>query len=369
MTLTIGNEPRLERLLAGLEPLGVSEAVLFGADSAVHLCDYSRYLAGPSAVVITADRKRTLVVAQYEVNAAEETGSADEVMGYGPADFLDFDPAPKLAAVCGRVLMTTRIGVSGADAGVAAALNHVGIESVRADEVVTAVRRVKDLDELDRIAASRAHALVGQDAVHAGLEPGVSDLDLQTRALAAAQMAAAEPIEFVGGIAGGRHSADVAPPVYVPGTQRLEPGDCVLADVAVRARGYWGDTTRTSVIGANDEITETIKAITAIPSHAGAGLQSGRPVSDFYADLKQAIQSGFPDGWFPHHGGHCIGLGVGENPQIIPSESTLIETGMVFAVEPGVYFPGRYGVRVEDMFVVTSTGGVRLDLAVADIRQ
>jgi Xaa-Pro aminopeptidase len=50
-------------------------------------------------------------------------------------------------------------------------------------------------------------------------------------------------------------------------------------------------------------------------------------------------------------------VGVGEDPQIIPSEESVIEAGMVFAVEPGVYFPGRFGVRVEDMYVVTDRGG------------
>ena len=72
-----------------------------------------------------------------------------------------------------------------------------------------------------------------------------------------------------------------------------------------------------------------------------------------------------PDGELPHHGGHALGLTSFEDPHLIPSDTMPFEPWMVLAVEPGVYFPGRYGARVENIFVVTPGGGVELREAMA----
>jgi Xaa-Pro aminopeptidase len=76
--------------------------------------------------------------------------------------------------------------------------------------------------------------------------------------------------------------------------------------------------------------------------------------------MEQRILDAFPGGEFPHHGGHALGLTSFEDPHVIPSDETGLEDWMVIAVEPGVYFPGRFGARVENVFVVTPQGGVEL---------
>jgi Xaa-Pro dipeptidase len=72
-----------------------------------------------------------------------------------------------------------------------------------------------------------------------------------------------------------------------------------------------------------------------------------------------------PDGDLPHHGGHALGLTSFEDPHLIPSDTMPFEPWMVLAVEPGVYVEGRYGARVENVFVVTPAGGVELRAAVS----
>ena len=79
-----------------------------------------------------------------------------------------------------------------------------------------------------------------------------------------------------------------------------------------------------------------------------------------FAGIEAEIRAAFPDGEFPHHGGHGLGIGCFEDPHLIPSDTLPLEAGMVVAVEPGVYFPGRFGARVENVFVVTESGGVEL---------
>ena len=66
----------------------------------------------------------------------------------------------------------------------------------------------------------------------------------------------------------------------------------------------------------------------------------------------------YPSGTFPHHGGHAVGVTSFEDPHLIPADGSLLDEGMVIAIEPGVYFAGRFGVREEDNYLVTSAGGV-----------
>jgi Xaa-Pro aminopeptidase len=134
----------------------------------------------------------------------------------------------------------------------------------------------------------------------------------------------------------------------------------VLADIAVRHRGYWGDTTRTTVLAANPEVAGVVEGITSVLAESGRRLRPGVRASEVFERMHAAILDRFPDGTFAHHAGHGIGLAVAEDPQLIPTQPMELEAGMVFAVEPGVYFPGRFGVRVEDVYAVTDGGGVRV---------
>jgi Xaa-Pro aminopeptidase len=349
---------RVERIRAGLVAAGCTGAVLVGESHAAHLCGYSRYLSGLVAVVLDGDGRRTLVVPAFEAAAAESVGHADAVAPYGPDHFLDFSPLPSLARACAQILPAGRVGVAAGSAAITEAVGMAaGSGTLDLAPLVDEVRRTKDLDELERLADAYALTLVGQDAIVAAAHTGVSEIELFSAAQVAAQNASGNPVEYISALCTGRSTTDVAPPVHVPGCRALEDGDPILADVAVRHRGYWGDTTRTTVAGTNPEAQSVIDGITEILRASAARLLPGTPVAEFYAFMQERILKQFPTGIFPHHGGHCLGVGVGEDPQIIPSEDSVIEAGMVFAVEPGVYFKGRFGVRVEDVFVVSDQGG------------
>jgi Xaa-Pro aminopeptidase len=314
----------------------------------VHLVSYSRYLSSATAVVVADDGTRTLVVPRYELEAA--SGQADAVLAYGDDGFLDFDWLPKLVRAC-LELCHGRIGV----AGVAPFDDAVAI-----DDLVAEVRRVKDEDELVAVTRSVELTLGAQRRVAELAGEGLSEIELFTAALASAQNAALEPIEFVGDVFCGVRTAAVASPVEVPDARRPGPGDPVLVDVAVRAGGYWGDTTRTTIVGDNPEAAEAVAAITSILAESGRALLPGVRACDVFKRMRGEILERFPGGVFAHHGGHGIGIDVGEDPQLIPSEPMPLEAGMVVAVEPAVYFPGRFGVRVEDVYAVTHEGGVRV---------
>jgi Xaa-Pro aminopeptidase len=128
----------------------------------------------------------------------------------------------------------------------------------------------------------------------------------------------------------------------------------------VRHDGYWGDTARTTPVEGGDELLEARAAVTAILDETAALLRPGAVAADVFAAMEAALLERFPDGSFPHHGGHGIGVTPLEDPHLIPSDRTPLQAGMVLAVEPGIYLEGRFGVRVENMYLVTPDGGLDL---------
>jgi Xaa-Pro dipeptidase len=371
MTISMPLPPhRLERLSAWMEDEKLDCTVVFGADNVNHLCGYWRYFGGPSGLVVGRDGERTLVVMLDEARIASELAAADEVIGFGERGFgIELDPVAGLIASVAAVPVVAsarRIGVSselpGADGRLSAT---VSAEIVGADDILYRLRLIKDEDELEKVLTSYELCWIGHQAIAEAARPGVQEIELFTAAQSAAQIASGGPIEFVCDLLSGPNAAEVCCPIRVAGRRAAEEGDAIVADVVVRSNGYWGDSAETHVVGSNDEVEAVRAELLTILDGTRAELVPGAKGSDLFRDLQQRILSTFPGGEFPHHGGHAIGLTGFEDPHIIPSDMTPLEPWMVLAVEPGVYFPGRYGARVENVFIVTPDGGLELRQALA----
>ena len=397
MTVASERPPhRRDRLCGWMQSEDVPCTVLFGADHVAHLTGYARYFGGPSAVVVGVDGRRVLVVMQDEAPVAREGSSADEVIGFGERGFgIDLDPVAGLVATVAAlpdVARAKRLGTASelADAGLrlAALLDATLVE---AGETLRRIRLVKDWDELEKIGASYELCWLGQQAVADGAVPGTSEIELFTAAQAAAQIASGAPIEFTCDLLSGPNTADVCCPIHVAGTRVVEAGDVVIADVVVRSNGYWGDSAETHAVGTSDEGAKARALLLDVLEEARTMLVPGAKGSSVFEHVHTRIVEAFPGGELPHHAGHGLGLGAFEDPHLIPSDDTPLEPGMVIAVEPGVYFPGagnvggkaadvrpedrvasgdpgRYGARVENVFVVAREGGVELRRLLAEAR-
>lgn len=213
---------------------------------------------------------------------------------------------------------------------------------------------VKDLDEAEKIARSYNLCLEAQAAVGRGVAEGASELELFTLAHSTAQMEAGEPVEFISDLLSGPNSAEVSGPVAVAGPRQPARGEPVIADILVRAVGYWGDTCRTHVRDANDELDGLGQQLASVLDESVAGLRPGVRAKDVYVDMARRLQEVFPDSpRLPHHAGHSLGLDPVDAPNLSPRDDTPLEVGMILAVEPGVYFPGRFGMRLENEYLVT----------------
>ena len=361
---------RLERLRGWMEDEKIDCTIVFGIDNVNHLCGYWRYFGGPSALVIGRDGERTLVVMLDEAPIAEKLSAADQVLGFGERGFgIDLDPVAglieKLAAIP-AVTRARRIGVASEIPGSEARLG-AAVSSAFADAgpALHRIRLVKDWDELEKINAGYQLCWLGQEAVADRAVPGVSEIELFTAAQSTAQIASGGPIEFVCDLLSGSSTADVCCPIHVAGTRTLEAGDPVIADIVVRTAGYWGDSAGTYTVGNNADAAAARSILLDVLEQARTELVPGATGAEIFANMHARIVAAVPDGELPHHGGHALGLTSFEDPHLIPSDTMPFEPWMVLAVEPGVYVEGRYGARVENVFVVTPAGGVELRAAVA----
>lgn len=356
---------RLERLQGVLEEQRLDCLVAFGADEANYVAGYWRYYGGPSGVVLSRDGERTLVVMRDEVPVAERLGAGDAVHGFGERGFgIELNPLPLLAAAIASVPALASAGRVGIADGLGPMRELLGgrleAELVDLEPELVRLRLRKDEDELAKIAHAYELCWLGQRAVAEAVDRGASEIEAFSAAQSAAQIAHGEPIEFLADVLSGPDTSEVCCPIRIASPRRVEAGDPLIADVVVRANGYWGDTAETHVAGTNAEVEEARARLLEILERARTELVPGNTGAAMFAAMHDRVKTAFPQGELPHHGGHALGLTSFEGPHLIPADETPLESWMVIAVEPGVYVPGRFGARVENVFVVTPDGGVEL---------
>lgn len=353
---------RVGRLAEGIGAQDCAAGLFAGQSHAAHIAAYSRPFSGPTATILSAEREITLVVPAYEVEVARREAEADRVVGYGGEGFgLELEPLADLIQTCLGLLGDGDVGIASEIPGLEERLAARRGRACRSLEaLVHDVRLRKDEWECHAIRRAFELSLLGQQAVGEGAVPGAREIDLYTAAQAAAQRAAGEPIEFGGDLLAGDRSALVCSPVAIPGERALAAQEVVVCDIALRHRGYWGDTARTFITGEQRRAADAIAFIEDLLERTVERLLPGLPAAEPFAFMAKEIADRFPDGRFPHHGGHGIGVTVFEDPHLIPGQQMPLAAGMVIAVEPGVYLPGAFGVRVENVYLVTEAGGVDL---------
>jgi len=148
-----------------------------------------------------------------------------------------------------------------------------------------------------------------------------------------------------------------ASPHHHPGERVIVEGDLVVCDYGGRWGGYYSDSTRTFVVGEPSEQQKTVHAAVQAANDAGrSAVAPGTPCEQIDRVARTVIEEAEFGDYFIHRTGHGIGLEVHEHPYMVEGNEQLLEPGMVFSVEPGVYLPGRFGVRIEDIVVCTEDG-------------
>jgi Xaa-Pro aminopeptidase/Xaa-Pro dipeptidase len=222
-----------------------------------------------------------------------------------------------------------------------------------ADELC-AIRSVKDWTEINRI---KKAAGISSDALTSTLSrirAGVAEKDIALELEFQIRNRGAENISFEIIVASGANSAM---PHARPGDRRLEPGDFVVFDYGAVYEGYCSDETSTIVLGnISDRQREVYEIVKEAHDSAINSIKAGIPCNEIDRKARNIIEKKGLGQYFSHGTGHGVGLSVHENPRISTPSTSHLEAGMVITIEPGVYFPGLWGIRIEDMVLVKDNG-------------
>jgi Xaa-Pro aminopeptidase len=229
-----------------------------------------------------------------------------------------------------------------------------GIRLKDAPSLVEKARMVKDSDELDRIrAAVRLGAKLFDRALEV-LRPGVKETEVAGEMEHAARRGGAEEMSFPTIIASGARSAL---PHGRASDHAITAGGFVVCDFGVILSGYCSDQTRTVWVGrVPQEARSVYQAVREAQQAAIDAVRPGVPAGEVDAAARKVLRRAGLGRSFTHSTGHGVGLEIHEAPRVADGQREILQTGMVITIEPGVYFPGKWGVRIEDMVVVTAGG-------------
>ena len=220
--------------------------------------------------------------------------------------------------------------------------------------IVESLRQIKSRDELKEIRAAVDIAVSAFRFIKGYIRPGLTEPEIAGELERFIRQKGAEASSFKIIVSSGANSC--FPHAGIT-KRRLGKNDMVLVDMGAEINGYKSDLTRVFFLG---KITAIQRKVYQIVREAQArAIEAIRPgvAINVVDDIARAHIAGFGYGsFFGHSLGHGIGLEVHEEPSISNKNKAIIKEGMVFTVEPGVYLPGKFGIRIEDMVVVTKKG-------------
>jgi Xaa-Pro aminopeptidase len=236
-------------------------------------------------------------------------------------------------------------------------LHSTGADLVAIDDVLLPARAVKTAEELRTLRRAFQLADVGHVAARQATAVGQREIDIWTAIQTAVEQDAGARVAIGNDcVVGYRQENSGGWPLTWP----LRPGDSLVVDLGVRWGGYWSDSCATYYadaprpwqLAAHRAVAEALELAISL-------VRPGVRAGDIDVAVRTFLgQAGYPS--YPHHTGHGVGVSGHEAPRIVPYSDEILETGMVIMLEPGIYWPGRHGVRLEDGVLVTETGALRL---------
>ncbi len=338
-------------LLKKVADLGCDGAVFFDETSQHYLTDFYT----TDGVVVVCDAETALLTDSRYIEAARRLKKGG---------FLDFEVAPYLMSDYGS--LAEYIKVRGLyrvaydpDRITVTQLNRLtknspDTEFVPVEELCTDIRQIKKPKEIAKIKAAQQITDAAFTHMLDFLRPGLTELECAAELEYFMRKNGATGLAFETIAVSGKNSSL---PHGVPGNTVLENGTFLTMDFGASLDGYCSDMTRTVVIG---KATPEMKFLyNSIREAQQIGIDMSKPgikCSDVDKAVRDFLKTKRLDKYFGHGLGHSLGLEIHESPRYSPKCDDITKPGHILTVEPGAYLPGQYGVRIEDMVLITETG-------------
>lgn len=230
-----------------------------------------------------------------------------------------------------------------------------GIRLVGAPELFASFRLRKNTDDLKKMRKAAQIAEAALEDTLPLIRPGIRELEIANALIANLIRRGSDyELPFDPIIGSGPNSAD---PHAAVSEREVCAGDFVLIDWGARYQGYCSDLTRTFAVGEiSDKQREVYETVHAANRAAFNGAKPGMRAGDVDGLARDVIRAAGYGDFFTHRLGHGLGMECHEDPYMFAENDLILESGMVFTDEPGIYLAGEFGVRIEDDLVVTETG-------------
>ncbi len=310
-----------------------------------------------TALLLLADGPTVLVTPSFEEANHRRQAVVDDIRTWKEEE----NPI----ALAARVLAWKKaIGVEGSTAYTTVGLLSAatGEKSQDATPVFDSLRMIKSPEEQAFIREAARRTNLAIDATHKRMRAGMTEREVG-RILS-------EEFGKVGVAGGGlvQFGPDAAFPHGAPEERRLVRGDVVLIDTGCRIRGYNSDITRTVSFGPpSDEMRKVYGAVERAQLAGIEALKAGVAAEDADRAARKVIEDAGFGQYFTHRLGHGLGMDGHEPPYLVRGNKAPIVAGNVFTVEPGIYLPDHFGVRIEDDYAVGPSGAVSLSVRPGDL--
>ena len=340
---------RLEKISAAVRERGWDAVVMTAMDN---LC-YATGLSGLEGMaLVTADGRGFCYTDSRYIEAA--------TAAVAPVGYQVFMPeesyAECAAKLCGE-LNVRKLGFEDRKMTVA---EYRGFEAGLADCLTPAhgffdeLREVKEEEEVERMVKAQRIAEAALEELLPQMRPGAVEQELAADLEYYMRRRGSEGVSFPTILVSGEKSSL---PHGHPGSRKLQRGDFVTIDFGATYGGYHSDMTRTFAIGeASEEMKRVYDTVLRAQLAGIEALEVGRTGKEVDAAARRVIADAGYGAYFGHGLGHSLGLMVHENPRAAKTYEGRFRQGNIITMEPGIYLPGRFGVRIEDMLFLSASG-------------
>jgi Xaa-Pro aminopeptidase len=342
---------RKRRVAAAVKRAGADTLLVTNLPDVRYLCGF----AGSNATLVLKGNRATMFTdGRYTTQAQSEVDGAQVVIADQPVvrAAIEFALANGAQRCAFDAFYTTVQALDSMRASLPAKSRKTFFIAV--EGLIASLREIKDEIEQDRMRAAASLGCRLFDQVLEHIVPGATEMEVAMALEYMARLEGAERMSFESIVAGGERSAL---PHGRATTAKLPRRGFVTLDFGVVLEGYCSDMTRTLHLGpARKGEREVYEAVLDAQLAGVAAVRAGVTAGEVDEAARSILRITGLDAYFTHSTGHGVGIDIHEGPRLGRKNTAKLKAGMIVTIEPGVYMPGKFGVRIEDTVLVTATG-------------